>query len=144
MKNTILLVEDSKIQKLAAETILLRAGYLLLFADSGEEALRLAGESVPDLVLLDLHLPGISGEEVLHALKRDPRTSRIPVIIFSQVPATQSLQLKQAGAADYFEKARLNAEGGEAAFIRTIDRLLSDSKQSKEPRKLASVARRNL
>ena len=59
MKKTILLVEDSKVQKLANERILFKAGYLVLFAGDGEEALRLARESVPDLVLLDLLLPGI-------------------------------------------------------------------------------------
>ena len=56
MKKTILLVEDSKVQKLANERILFKAGYLVLFAGDGEEALRLARESVPDLVLLDLLL----------------------------------------------------------------------------------------
>ena len=61
MKKTILLVEDSKVQKLACERVLFKAGYLVLFAGDGEEALRLARESVPDLVLLDLLLPGIGG-----------------------------------------------------------------------------------
>src|ERR1700686_4278389 len=56
MEKTILLVEDSKVQKLANERILFKAGYLVLFAGDGEEALRLARESVPDLVLLDLLL----------------------------------------------------------------------------------------
>jgi hypothetical protein len=49
MKKTILLVEDSKVQKLACERVLFKAGYLVLFAGDGEEALRLARESVPDL-----------------------------------------------------------------------------------------------
>jgi two-component system, OmpR family, response regulator len=74
MKKTILLVEDSKVQKLACERVLFKAGYLMLFA--GEEALRLARESVPDLILLELLLPGIGGEEVLHTLKRDRTQSR--------------------------------------------------------------------
>ncbi len=128
MKKTILLVEDSKVQKLASERILLKAGYLLLLAADGEEGLRLAGESVPDLVLLDLLLPGIRGEEVLDTLKRDPHTEHIPVIIVSHLPATNSAQLKAAGAADYFEKSRLTDDnGGEAAFLATIDRILLES-----------------
>src|SRR5258707_9333257 len=105
MKKTILLVEDSKVQKLAGEKLLHRAGYLVLLADDGEEGLRLARESRPDLVLLDLRLPGIEGEQVLYDLKRDPLTQRIPVIIVSNLAASNSAKLKAAGAADYFEKS---------------------------------------
>jgi CheY-like chemotaxis protein len=126
MKKTILLVEDSKVQKLATERILHRAGYLLLFAEDGEEALRLAGECVPDLVLLDLLLPGIGGEEVLYELKRNHRTQRIPVIVLSQVPADNSGKLQAAGAASYFEKSRLADGAGQAAFLATIDSMLSE------------------
>ena len=88
MKKTILLVEDSKVQKLALERILFKAGYLVLLAGDGEEALSLARESVPDLVLLDLLLPGVGGEEVLYALKRDANTEQIPVIVVSHLPPT--------------------------------------------------------
>src|SRR5258706_10589157 len=101
MKKTLLLVEDSKVQKLAGERILLRAGYLVLLASNGEEGLQLARESRPDLILLDLRLPGIEGEEVLHGLKRDPLTRLIPVIIVSDLADSNSAKLKAAGAADY-------------------------------------------
>jgi CheY-like chemotaxis protein len=128
MKKTILLVEDSKFQKLASERILLKAGYLVLFADDGEEGLRLAGECIPDLILLDLLLPGIGGEQVLYSLKGDRRTAYIPVIIVSQVAPAQTAILKAAGAADYFEKSRFQEEfTGEAAFLAMIDRVLRDS-----------------
>jgi CheY-like chemotaxis protein len=128
MKKTILLVEDSKVQKLASERILHRAGYLVLFAENGEEALRLAGECVPDLVLLDLILPGIGGEEVLYELKRNHRTQRIPVIVLSQLSADNSGKLQAAGAASYFEKSLLTRDGGgEAALLATIDGVLGVS-----------------
>jgi two-component system, cell cycle response regulator DivK len=127
MKKTILLVEDSKVQKLASERILHRAGYLVLFAENGEEALRLAGECVPDLVLLDLLLPGISGKEVLYDLKRNHKTQRIPVIVLSQLSADNSSKLQAAGAAAYFEKSRLADGAGQAALLATIDRVLRES-----------------
>lgn len=128
MKKTILLVEDSKVQKLASESILHRAGYLVLFAEDGEEALRLAQECVPDLILLDLLLPGISGEEVLRELKRNHRTQRIPVVVLSQLPAENSDRLKTEGAAFYFEKARLARDGGgETDLLATIDSALRES-----------------
>lgn len=128
MKKTILLVEDSKIQKLAGEKILLKAGYLVLFASDGEEGIRLAQECSPDLVLLDLMLPGIDGEQVLYSLKRDARTECIPVIIVSQVVPSQSVRLKAAGAADYFQKSRfLEDVTGELAFLAMIERVLRES-----------------
>jgi CheY-like chemotaxis protein len=144
MKKTILLVEDSKIQKLASERILLKAGYLVLFAADGEEGLRLARESVPDLVLLDLVLPGIAGEQVLYCLKRDARTKGIPVIVVSQVAPAQSAHLKAVGAADYFEKSRFLEEvTGETAFLAMINRVLRESEgQRKAENKDSPIARR--
>jgi CheY-like chemotaxis protein len=132
MKKTILLVEDSKVQKLACERVLFKAGYLVLFAGDGEEALRLARESVPDLVLLDLLLPGIGGEEVLHTLKRDPHTEQIPVIVVSHLPPTNSAQLKAAGAADYVEKSSLEDDKVAAVFLGTIKRVLRESQRRNE------------
>ena len=98
MKKTILLVEDSKVQKLVGERILDRAGYLVLLASDGEEGLRLARECGPELVLLDLRLPGIEGEEVLLDLKHHPLTQQIPVIIVSDLAPSNSASLKEAGA----------------------------------------------
>jgi CheY-like chemotaxis protein len=130
MKKTILLVEDSKLQKVASERILLKAGYLVLFADDGEEGLRLAGECIPDLILLDLMLPGIGGEQVLHSLKNDGRTEHIPVIIVSQVAPAQTAILKAAGAADYFEKSRFQEEfTGATAFLAMISKVLGEDAQ---------------
>jgi CheY-like chemotaxis protein len=143
MKKTILLVEDSKFQKLASEQILLRAGYLVLFADDGEEGLRLAGECIPDLILLDLLLPGIRGEQVLYSLKGDARTQHIPVIVVSQVAPAQTTQLKAAGAADYFEKSRFREElAGETAFLAIIDKALREVEgRSKAGNKDSPIAR---
>lgn len=144
MKKTILLIEDSKVQKLAGERILNRAGYLVLLASDGEEGLRLARESGPDLVLLDLRLPGMEGEEVLDALKRHSLTREIPVIIVSDLAPSNSSKLKEAGAADYYEKSRFLAdEEGEAGFLRVIERVLRDSGTKDEiQKKISPLARR--
>jgi CheY-like chemotaxis protein len=144
MKKTILLVEDSKVQKLAGEKLLHRAGYLVLLAGDGEEGLSLARESRPDLVLLDLRLPGIEGEEVLYALKRDPLTQQIPVIIVSDQAASNSAKLKASGAADYFEKSRFLASAeGEAVFLVMIERVLRESEsRSERAKEILPLARR--
>jgi CheY-like chemotaxis protein len=143
MKKTILLVEDSKVQKLAVERILFKVGYLVLLAGDGEEALRLARESVPDLVLLDLLLPGIRGEEVLYALKRDAHTEQIPVIVVSHLPPTNFANLKAAGAAEYFHKSRfLEDDEGQAAFLGMIDRVLRESEARNEAGKQVALGAR--
>src|ERR1017187_120005 len=75
----ILLVEDSKFLRLATERALARAGYEMSSASDGEEALRVAREKVPDLILLDMLLPKMSGPDVLKALKQDASTRAIAV-----------------------------------------------------------------
>ena len=62
-----------------------RAGYSVVTAEDGEAALRLAGELVFDVILLDLLLPKISGIDVLTTLKSDPATAEIPVVIVSSL-----------------------------------------------------------
>jgi len=124
----VLLVEDSKVQKLQNERILHKAGYSVLTADDGEQALRLAHEKIPDLILLDMLLPKLGGPEVLHALKQDETTARIPVIVLSSLSQTNSAKLKGEGAADYFEKSRLTAdELGAEAFVEVVARVLRQS-----------------
>lgn len=72
---TILLADDSKFLRLATERALARAGYEVLIADDGEQALRIAHEKMPHVVLLDMLLPKVSGLDVLKALKKDPGTA---------------------------------------------------------------------
>ena len=79
-KATILLVEDSKIQRMQSERILSKAGYTVLNANDGEQALQLARANLPDLILLDMLLPKLGGEQVLQMLKADAATAHIPVI----------------------------------------------------------------
>ena len=74
---SILLVEDSKFLRMASERALTGAGYCVLSTDDGEHALKVARESNPDLVLLDMLLPKLGGPEVLRALKKDPITAQI-------------------------------------------------------------------
>src|ERR1700752_3011485 len=105
---TILLVEDSKLQKIRNESLLHKAGYKTLHAGDGEEALRLARAKIPDLILLDMLLPKLSGPEVLSALKHDSTTARIPVIVLSSMAQSNEAKLRRDGAAGYFEKSRLD------------------------------------
>jgi CheY-like chemotaxis protein len=71
----------------------------------GQLGLDLANTHTPDWILLDVHLPDMSGEEVLHSLQRDPRTKRIPVTVLgADATPGQIHRLKAAGARDYLTK----------------------------------------
>jgi CheY-like chemotaxis protein len=141
MKSTVLLVEDSHIQKLANEKILSGAGYLVLLAGDGEDAVRLAREAHPDLVLLDMNLPKLSGAEVLRALKQDQATAAIPVIVLSQLSQADEAGVKAAGAAGYFEKSKL-AEGvvGQTQLVDLINKTLRQSSRNGTPAGQAAAA----
>jgi PAS domain S-box-containing protein len=85
---TILFVDDSSANRLALGLILRQADYLVLEAATGEEALRLASVSKPDLVILDVNLPDLSGFEVCRRLKADPVCAYVPILLMSAVFVT--------------------------------------------------------
>ena len=100
----ILLVEDSKPIRRENERALLKAGYEVVCAVDGESALRFAREEKPDLILLDMILPKLSGPEGLQRLKSNPVTVAIPVIVLSSLTEKNRQKLMEAGAEDYLEK----------------------------------------
>ena len=103
----ILLVDDSKPILHENERVLHKAGYEVVCAEDGESALKLAHEEKPDLILLDMILPKLSGPEVLARLKKDPATADIPVIVLSSLTEKNRQKLIEAGAEDYVEKSSL-------------------------------------
>lgn len=104
----ILLIEDDRFLRRAADAALRRNGFTVLTAVDGEEGLRLARAEKPDLVLLDLIMPGLQGFEVLKLLKADADTSSIPVIVLSNLGQDSDVQhALAAGAEDYLIKANL-------------------------------------
>ena len=99
---TVLLVEDDEAARSAVATSLTGHGYAVRLAADGEEALRLWELARPDLVLLDLGLPGIDGSAVLRHLRRDAAT---PVIVLSaRDEERQKVEALDAGADDYLTK----------------------------------------
>ena len=79
-RRQILVVDDYAGARYLRSRILTDAGYEVVEAENGEDALRLAGSMMPALILLDVNLPDISGTEVCSRLRRDPATATIPVI----------------------------------------------------------------
>jgi CheY-like chemotaxis protein len=103
----ILLVEDSKPIRMENESALHRAGYEVICAEDGESALKLAQEHKPDIILLDMILPKMSGPDVLRHLKEDPKTAAIPVVVLSSLSEKNRQKLIEDGAEDYIEKNSL-------------------------------------
>lgn len=77
---TILVAEDRESSRELARTMLEHSGYAVLEAKNGGEAIRIAQEQLPDLVLLDLQMPVKNGFEVLHALRSDERFKLTPIV----------------------------------------------------------------
>lgn len=116
----ILLVDDSKFLRLATERALARAGYEVSSAMDGENALELARKGQPDLILLDMLLPKMTGPDVLKALKRDPKTTRIAVVVFTGLSQMNAARLQQDGACAFLEKSQLELDKGCEAFLQAL------------------------
>jgi two-component system, OmpR family, phosphate regulon response regulator PhoB len=121
---SILLVEDSRFLRMAIEQVLVRAGYKVLTAGDGEEALRIAYSRIPHLIVLDMLLPKLGGPEVLQALKGSALTAHIPVIVLSSLSQKNEAKLKQAGAVAYFEKSKLELDQHSASLLQIVKRTL--------------------
>jgi CheY-like chemotaxis protein len=103
---TVLYIEDNPINVLLVERVMaLRPAVHLDVATRGDTGIEMAAAHHPDLVLLDLHLPDMSGEQVLFRLQADPVTCHIPVVIVSADAMVEGItRLRAAGAAGYLTK----------------------------------------
>jgi len=110
-KPTILLVEDEPAQRAVLAYNLKSEGFEVIEAEDGEEALVMAQESVPDLVLLDWMLPHVSGLEVCRRLKSGKATRALPVIMLSaRSEELDKVRGLETGADDYMVKPYSVAE----------------------------------
>ena len=109
MNNRILIIEDDRILRKACETSLVKRGFVVLTASDGEEGIRQAEELTPDLILLDMWMPKMTGAETLAALKQNEKTRSIPVVILSNSSSEAGIQkTENLGAAGYLVKASLS------------------------------------
>jgi CheY-like chemotaxis protein len=128
MTAKLLVVEDSRYMRMTSRLILSEAGFCVVEAGDGEEALRQVWESHPDLILLDMLLPKLGGEHVLQALRQDPATTRIPVIVVSSLPQSNADKLKEAGAMAYIEKSKLDIIRHGENLVRLVNAALHRAK----------------
>ena len=122
--STVLIVEDNEKNMKLARDVLQAKGYQTLEAETGEEGVRLAKEQTPDLVLMDIQLPGINGIEAFKQIRADPKTARIPVVaLTASVTPTDRSQITAAGF-DAFVGKPINLK----EFLDTVKRFVEAAK----------------
>ena len=122
----ILLVDDSKFLRMATERALARAGYTVMTADEGEKAIQSAKNERPDVILLDMLLPGMTGPDVLKSLKKDPNTAAIPVIAFTGLSHKNEARLRKDGACAYLDKSTLELDKGCDTLLNALASILRE------------------
>ena len=101
----ILLVDDSKTELHFLSDLLAKRGFNVRTAENGEEAMRRLGEDKPDLILMDVVMPGQNGFQLTRAITRDPRFVNVPVIMCtSKNQETDKVWGMRQGARDYIVK----------------------------------------
>ncbi|MFH1508902.1 MAG: response regulator [bacterium] len=110
-KKKVLVIEDETALLFAIRAELSYAGYEVLAASTGEEGLKMFQDKKPDLVVLDLILPGIDGFEILSEIKKDSGKKMIPVLVVSNLGDKNDIErAKSLGAYDYLVKANYSLE----------------------------------
>ena len=101
----ILVVDDSPTDLHILTEMLTKNGYTVVGAESGEESIELAKSEKPDLILMDIVMPGMNGFEATRAIARDPETASIPIVIIStKGQETDRVWGLRQGAKDYLVK----------------------------------------
>jgi two-component system cell cycle response regulator DivK len=125
----ILLIEDNENNRYLASFLLEQRGHEVIHAETGPRGLELAAESRPDLILLDVQLPGMDGHAVTRALKSDPAMQGIPVVAVTSYAMVGDRELCfEAGAEGYIEKP-INPD----SFVDEVERFLLPSPDGSAP-----------
>ena len=137
MPETILIVDDTPANLSVLVDTLSEAGYQLMVAEDGEDALAQTARSQPDLILLDVRMPGLGGFETCERLKSNPKTHSIPVIFMTALTDTQEkVRAFACGAVDYITKPIQHEEAlariGTHLTIRRLRRELEQELALKE------------
>ena len=118
----ILIVEDNDKNRKLMRDVLQFKGYRVAEAETGEDGVRLARELHPDLILMDIQLPGISGITAFRQIREDSATARIPGIAVTASAMTQDRQTIMAAGFDGYQSKPLNVK----AFIEAVRQMMLD------------------
>ena len=118
----ILIVDDDPITLKMLEKILLSAGYWVIKATNGKEALNIVDDYLPNIIILDIVMPVMDGTETMEFLKKNPRTKDIPVIFLSSLITKQDEMGKYAKSKSYLAKPIVREN-----LLKEIDKCLENS-----------------
>ena len=105
IERSVLYVEDNEYNRKIVRQLLSRSSYRLIEATDGETGVALAQQELPDLILMDVQLPKMSGLDATQALKADSRTSHIPIIVITSFALSGDREkAMMAGASSYLAK----------------------------------------
>ena len=123
--STVLIIEDNEKNMKLARDVLQAKGYKTLEAVTGEDGVALAKQHVPDLVLMDIQLPGINGIEAFRQIRADANTAKVPVVaLTASVTPTDRSAITAAGF-DAFVSKPINLK----EFLDTVKRLVEGAKK---------------
>ena len=131
LKKVVLLIEDSRFARLANQRALTRSGFEVIATDDGQGVVDLARKNQPDVILLDLMLPNVTGIQVLRLLKTDSQTRSIPVIVVSSLSQRNKSALLRDGAADMLEKTDDLLRNDSARLIEAVQKVLKEKAASR-------------
>src|SRR6188508_2320536 len=101
----ILIVDDSPTERHVLNDMLTQAGFDVIASENGEDAIQKARQTKPDLILMDVVMPGLNGFQATRAISRDPDTQSIPVVLCtSKIQETDRIWGMRQGARDYVTK----------------------------------------
>ena len=118
----ILIIEDNEKNRKLVRDVLQHTGYKTLEAETGEDGVRLAQESRPALVLMDIQLPGMNGIEALGRLRADPKTKKIPVIAVTASAMTHDRAKIMSAGFDGYQSKPINVKEFLVAVREMLDR----------------------
>ena len=117
----ILIVEDNDKNRKLVRDVLQVKGYRVAEAETGEEGVRLARELHPDLILMDIQLPGIDGIRAFRQIRDDPATATIPAIAVTASAMTQDRKTIMAAGFEGYQSKPLNVKAFLEAVRETLD-----------------------
>ncbi len=125
MDKKVLIIEDDHFLSSLMKARLEKEGFTTLQAFDGEEAFNLLKQNKPDLIVMDLIMPKVSGFELLENISADPQISRVPVMVLSNLGQDSDIEkVKRLGATQYFVKVQTSIDD----LVVKVKELLKDSK----------------